>query len=88
MSTNSVASELARIILEDSEDDHPDDLYTLNVYEARTLASAVERVIALADQLNRKADELRDTGQHPYKVMTASLEANRIYNALNGEIDD
>ena len=35
------AAELARIILADSEDEHPADLYTLNVGEARTLAHAV-----------------------------------------------
>ena len=36
------AAELARIILEDTEGDHPRwDLYTLNVHEARTLAHAV-----------------------------------------------
>ena len=35
------ASDLARIILTDSEDERPTDLYTLNVREARTLALAV-----------------------------------------------
>ena len=32
------AADLARIILDDSEADLPNDLYTLNVHEARTLA--------------------------------------------------
>ena len=35
------AAELASIILADSEGEHPADLYTLNVHEARTLAHAV-----------------------------------------------
>ena len=35
------AADLARTILTDSEDEHPDALYTLNVHEARTLALAV-----------------------------------------------
>ena len=35
------AADLARIILTDSEDERPTDLYTLNVREARTLALAV-----------------------------------------------
>ena len=35
------AAYLARIILTDSEAEHPDALYTLNVREARTLAHAV-----------------------------------------------
>lgn len=35
------AAELARIILDDSEPDRPNDLYTFTVHEARTLARAV-----------------------------------------------
>ena len=35
------AADLARIILTDSEDEHPDALYLLNVREARALARAV-----------------------------------------------
>ena len=35
------AADLARIILTDSEADLPNDLYPLNVREARTLANAV-----------------------------------------------
>ena len=49
------AVELARIILDDSEDDRPTGLYTLNVHEARTLAHAVTRVEALADELDTNA---------------------------------
>ena len=50
------AADLARIILEDSEDERPTDLYTLNVHEARTLAHAVARVEALVDILERESD--------------------------------
>ena len=50
------AANLARIILEDTEGDHPKwDLYTLNVHEARILANAVlaaDRVEELADRLD------------------------------------
>lgn len=49
------AAELARTILTDSEDEHPDALYTLNVREARTLAQAAlaaDRVEELADRLD------------------------------------
>ena len=46
------AAELARTILTDSGDEHPDALYLLNVREARTLARAVIRVEELADRLN------------------------------------
>lgn len=88
MSTNIETVDLVRIILADSEDEHPTAMYVLDVHEARTLASAVERVIALADKLNREADELKATGQYPDRLITARLEATRIYNALNGEIDD
>lgn len=35
------AADLARIILDDSVCEHPTELYTLNVHEARTLAHAV-----------------------------------------------
>ena len=49
------AADLARVILEDSEGDRPTDLYTLNVHEARTLARAVARVEALADELDTNA---------------------------------
>ena len=49
------AADLARVILEDSEGDRPTDLYTLTVIEARTLARAVTRVEALADELDTNA---------------------------------
>ena len=35
------AADLARTILDDSVCEHPTELYTLNVHEARTLAHAV-----------------------------------------------
>ena len=46
------AADLARTILADSEDEHPADLYTLNVHEARTLARAVVAAANLADRLD------------------------------------
>ena len=53
------ASDLARIILTDSEDERPTDLYTLNVREARTLAHAVTRMEAPADQHEWEAEKRR-----------------------------
>ena len=64
------AAYLARIILTDSGDEHPDALYLLDVREARTLAHAAlaaDRVDALADRL--------DDGHLRYLIRTA----------LNGE---
>ena len=49
------AADLARIILDDTETDRHMDLYTLTVIEARTLANAVARVEALADELDTNA---------------------------------
>ena len=43
------AADLARIILDDSEPDLPNDLYPLNVREARTLARAVIELTAERD---------------------------------------
>ena len=40
MTTRTEAADLARIILADSEDEHPTAMYVLNVREARTLANA------------------------------------------------
>ena len=48
MTANETA-ELARIILADSEDEHPTAFYVLSVREARTLADAV---IRLADPVS------------------------------------
>ena len=64
------AAVLARAILTDSGDEHPDALYLLDVREARTLAHAAlaaDRVDALADRL--------DDGHLRYLIRTA----------LNGE---
>lgn len=77
--------ELTRTILADSESDHPDDPYTLNVHEARTLARAVERALALADRLDHEAQARRAAGQDPFEVMTIRQEATRIRTALNGK---
>ena len=64
------AADLARIILDDSEPDRPNDLYTLNVHEARTLA----RAALAADRANALADRL-DDGHLRYLIR----------NALNGD---
>ena len=64
------AADLARIILDDSEADLPNDLYPLNVREARTLA----RAALAADRVEELADSL-DDGHLRYLIR----------NALNGE---
>ena len=56
MTDTTEAADLARTILTDSGDEHPDALYLLNVREARTLAHAVARVEALVDILERESD--------------------------------
>ena len=81
MTANETA-ELARIILDDSEDEHPTALYTLNVREARTLARAAlaaDRVEELADRLDADAAELGEYGG------TITAYTTAIRNALNGE---
>ena len=60
MTTPTEAADLARIILADSEDEHPTAMYVLNVREARTLAHAVARVDALADRLEHEAGKRPD----------------------------
>ena len=60
------AAELARTILTDSEDEHPDALYLLNVREARTLA----RAALAADRAERLADRL-DDGHLRYLIRAA-----------------
>ena len=64
------AAELARTILTDCGDEHPDALYLLNVREARTLA----RAALAADRVEELADRL-DDGHLRYLIRTA----------LNGE---
>ena len=76
---------LARTILVDSEDEHPDALYLLDVREARTLARAVIRVEALADRLDVVANELEADGEDGY-ADAARTDAHSIRAALNGEI--
>ena len=78
------AADLARIILTDSEDEHPDALYLLNVREARTLAHAVIRMDELADRLDAEAKR-----EGPHGVMFVSHAfATEIRNALEGETHD
>lgn len=55
MSTTEAAN-LARTILTDSGDEHPDALYLLNVREARTLA----RAALAADRVEKLAGRLDD----------------------------
>ena len=81
------AAELARIILADSEDDHPMDLYTLTIHEARTLARAAlaaDRVEALADRLEHEAAYKGSRGA-TWDAACIRSEAGRIRDALNGE---
>ena len=62
------AADLARIILDDTEDEHPADLYTLNVREARTLAHAA----LAADRVEELAGRLDDG--HLRYLIRATLE--------------
>ena len=87
------AADLARIILDDSEPDLPNDLYPLNVREARTLARAVidltatvKRVEALADDMDHDADLLDQTDDLRLHLIAATHreDATRLRAALNG----
>ena len=77
------AAELARTILTDSEDEHPDALYLLNVREVRTLAHAVDAVAKLADRLDVIANELEADGEDGY-ADAARTDAHSIRAALKG----
>ena len=77
------AAELARTILTDSEDEHPDALYLLNVREARALANAVARVERLADRLENEAAYEASRGD-TWDAVCLRAEADRIRAALNG----
>ena len=85
------AAELARTILTDSEDEHPDALYTLTVHEARTLAHAAlaaDRVEELAGELVDDAKYVRNAfnGLEGRRRSEERLSAaDRIRAALNGE---
>ena len=85
------AADLARIILADSEADLPNDLYTLNVHEARTLAHAalaVCRVEELAGELVDDAEYVRNAfnGLEGRRRSEERLSAAfRIRAALNRE---
>ena len=82
------AADLARIILEDTEGDHPKwDLYTLNVHEARTLARAAlaaDRAEKLADRLEDDAAYEASQGDH-WDAASLHVEALNIRLALKGE---
>ena len=84
MTARTEAADLARTILADSEDEHPDALYLLDVREARTLARAALRLSALADRLDAEAERMGSCGG----AFTARAFATEIRNALNGENHD
>lgn len=77
------AADLARIILDDTVREHPLDLYTLHVHEARTLARAVDAVAKLADRLDVIANELEADGEDGY-ADAARTDAHSIRAALKG----
>ena len=77
------AADLARTILTDCGDEHPDALYLLNVREARTLAHAVDAVAKLADRLDVIANELEADGEDGY-ADAARTDAHSIRAALKG----
>ena len=77
------AADLARIILDDSEDEHPTAMYALSVREARTLASAVDAAAKLADRLEANASELEADGEDDY-ADAARTDAHSIRAALKG----
>ena len=88
------AADLTRIILDDSEADLPNDLYPLNVREARNLAHAVieltatvKRVEALADDMDHDADLLDQTDDLRLHLIAATHreDATRLRTALNGD---
>lgn len=84
------AADLARIILDDSEGERPAGLYTLNVYEVRTLAHAAlaaDRVEELADRLSAEAADDFD-GVSGTSVSLVKYETAKAIRAiLNGETD-
>ena len=84
------AADLARIILDDSEADLPNDLCPLNVREARTLAHAA----LAADRVEELAEELRGVARESYQVDlddagdAYQAAADLILAVLNGETND
>lgn len=78
------AVDLARLILDDSEDEHPTAMYVLNVREARTLANAVARVEALADRLDNEAAYEASRGED-WDAASLHVEALNIRLALKGD---
>ena len=86
MSTTEAAN-LARTILTDSEDEHPDALYLLNVREARTLADAAlaaDRAEKLANRLEDDAAYEASQGDH-WDAASLHVEALNIRLALKGD---
>ena len=78
------AADLARTILTDSEDEHPDALYLLNVREARTLARAAlaaTRAYEFAGLLDAEAAR---SGSRD-GAFTARTFASAIRAALDGD---
>lgn len=92
MTDTTEAADLARTILTDSGDEHPDALYLLNVREARTLAHAAlaaDRVEELADEFDTDAATCAiDPDLDPSYADGARDTAARIRAALDGETDD
>lgn len=74
------AADLARVILDDTVREHPLDLYTLHVHEARTLARAVRNAANLADRLDDEANRMGSRGG----AFTARAFAAEIRAALKG----
>lgn len=81
MTATNEAADLARTILTDSGDEHPDALYLLNVREARTLANAVIAVTDLADHW----ESVVSSDDYEAAMQNAATD---LRDALNGEADD
>ena len=64
------AADLARAILDDSVCEHPTELYTLNVHEARTLANAV-------------IDQLDERGRTPDATEPLPCGCENPFNAIH-----
>jgi hypothetical protein len=80
MMNTTEAADLARVILDDTVREHPLDLYTLHVHEARTLARAVRNAANLADRLDDEANRMGSRGG----AFTARAFAAEIRAALKG----
>ena len=78
------AANLARLILDDSKDEHPTDPYTLNVHEARTLANAVSNAARLARTEEVRAEREFTGGAWGGASMRLEF-ADDLRAALNGD---